>query len=118
MRTHGAAAMLVRIYQRRKGDRAFDGGVKLDSQFEDKTQIGTKAGGDDQFIRRDTTPAGRSGADPEAISLTRQMRHPKFRFDLDLTRGHQGCEFRAELAARRKPVVCAAAKCLGGIVSA
>ena len=118
VRPHGAAAMFVRIDQRRQRDRALDGRVEPDAQFAHEIQLGAKTRGHDEFVDDDLAAAtGRARADDEARAVGGELRNPEFAFHLDSSCGHQCGKRRAKLAAGGKLVVRATAKGFRGIVA-
>ena len=57
VRPHGAAAVLVRIDQRRQRHRAFDRGIKLDAKLAHEVQVRPETGRHDQFVDDDLAAA-------------------------------------------------------------
>src|SRR5260370_41719413 len=100
MRPHRAAAVFVRIDQRRQRHRAFDRRIEPDAQLAQEIEVRPKPGHYDQLVDDDVTAAATSaGADGEARAVEGEIRNAKFALHFYLAGRDQLSECGAKLAS-------------------
>src|SRR5450755_1977383 len=118
MRPDRAAATLIWIDQGCQRDGAFDGWVKLDTQFTYEIQVGTEPRRHDHLVDDDmASAAAGSGADSKAIPFATDVRDAEVHLHLYLPRCNKCRECCTQFSPGRERVISTAAECLFRIVA-